>query len=149
MRTHVFALVAVAILSVSGHALASNAVVQPSYDALLAMPTAERKAAFRRLEGGVQLAILQTHVDRWLEANRRRLSASQVALVKEVRDSLTSTRDVEASRRLHEGMQCELWRSDVAALEFPDDQLVAPSWFGDVDHWFRECVWSKAINVVF
>lgn len=70
--------------------------------------------------------------------------------MKDVRDSLTSTRDVEASRRrLYERMQCELWRSDVAALEFPDEQLVAPSWVGDVDHWFRECVWTKAINAVF
>ena len=150
MRKHLFAFAAVAVLSLSDGAFASNAIIQPSYEALLAMPVAERKIAFRNMDGSGQLVILQTHVDRWLAANRNRLTTSQVALVKEVRDSLTSARDSEASRRrLHERMRCELWRSDVTALEFPDDQLPSSSWIADVDYWFYECVYVKAIDAVF
>ena len=52
MRKQALALAAIAVLSLSAGALASTPSVQPSYDALLAMPTAERKTAFRNLDGG-------------------------------------------------------------------------------------------------
>lgn len=149
MRKQALALAAIAVLSLSAGALASNRSVQPSYDALLAMPAAERKTAFRNLDGGAQLAILGMHVDRWLETNRSRLSASQIELIQQVRATLTDNRDLEKSRVLFERMRCELSRSDLSALEFPDDQMGTSSWVRDLDYWVRECVLAKAIEAMF
>jgi hypothetical protein len=78
------------------------------------------------------------------------LSASQVTLVTDVRDSLMpERRDLERQRALHERMRCELWRSDVIALSLPHRDSMSSSRLNDVGVWLRECVVADAIEFVF
>jgi hypothetical protein len=149
MRTAVSFTVSLAIAA-SISVLASNPTVQPSYDALIAMSAAERQATLAAMDQPTRLTMFRTHIDRWLEQNRGRLSSSQAALVTEVRNSLTpEARDLERQRALEQRMRCELWRSDVIALSLPHRDQMSSSTLNDVGHWLRECVVAKAIDVVF
>jgi putative exporter of polyketide antibiotics len=148
MRTAAYTLTATLVFAVS--LLASNETVQPSYDALMAMPAAERQATLAAMGQPARLTMFRTHIDRWLEQNRGRLSANQVGLVTEVRDSLMSAqRDLDAQRALEQRMRCELWRSDVIALSLPHRDSMSSTTLSDVGHWLRECVVAKGIDVVF
>jgi hypothetical protein len=55
----------------------------------MSMPATERQATLTAMGEPSRLMMFRTHIDRWLDENRARLSASQVALVTDVRDSLT------------------------------------------------------------
>ena len=97
-----------------------------------------------------RMMLFRTHIDRWLEQNRRRLSSSQIALVTEVRNSLTPERPVdERIVALERRMRCELWRSDVIAISLPHRDQTSVSWLGDVAYWVDECIVSKVIDAVF
>jgi hypothetical protein len=129
---------------------ASNTTVQPSYDALMAMPAGERQATLRAMDETARRVMFQTHIDRWLDQNRRRLSAGQVALVTEVRNALTQEpRDETRMLALDARMRCELWRSDMIALSLPHRDEMSSSWFNDVRQWVGDCVVSPAIDAVF
>lgn len=150
MRKAAHALTMALVVAASVAILASGSIVQPSYDALMAMPASERRATLQAMEQTARLTVFRTHIDRWLEQNRNRLSTSQVALVTEVRNNLTPERhDPEQMIALERKMQCELWRSDVIALSLPNRDQMSSSWFNDVGHWIRECVVAKAIDAVF
>jgi hypothetical protein len=47
-------------------AVASGSTVQPSYDALMAMPAGERREALRTMDQTTRLMLFRTHIDRWL-----------------------------------------------------------------------------------
>ena len=150
MRTAASRLTVSFVLAASLGALASGPTVQPSYDALMAMPATQRQATLRALDEPAKLELFRTHIDRWLEENRSRLSASQVALVTDVRDALTpERRDLERQRALGYRMLCELWRSDVIALSLPLRDQMSSSRLNDVEEWLSDCVIAPAIDVVF
>ena len=130
--------------------LGADVIVQPSYDALMAMSASERRAALTSMEQPDRLAAFRTHVDRWLEQNRPRLSASQVALVTQVRDNLTSERHASNQMLvLEQRMRCELWRSDAIALALPKRDQMSSSRLNDILSWLDDCVVPKAIDAVF
>src|SRR4029453_4540054 len=79
---------------------ASGRQREASYDAVMAMPVAQRQAALSAMEPDARFALYRTHLERWLETNHHRLSAEKVALVREVHDLLTPAQN--ASRRLVE-----------------------------------------------
>jgi hypothetical protein len=150
MRKVSYTLAAVLVFAAPTVGPASNASVQPSYDALMAMPSAERQAALRGMEEMARRAIFQTHIDRWLSENRRRLSASQFALVTEVRNALMQEpRDQKRMVALDARMRCELWRSDMMALSLPHRDEMSSSWFNDVRRWVGDCVLAPALDAVF
>ena len=150
MRKAVHELMVALFIAVSVGALASGSVAQPSYDALMAMPAGERRAALKTMDESTRMKLFRTHIDRWLEQTRSRLSSSQIALVTEVRDSLTPGRRADAHVvALERRMRCDLWRSDVIALVLPHRDQPSVSWLSDVAYWVDECVVSKVIDAVF
>lgn len=150
MQKRLLALATIAVLSSSAVGLASNDTPQVSYDVFIGLPAAERSAAFRRMAPTDQQLILSTHFNRWLEANRHRLSASQIKLVEEARDAFWRQfmGPPLVNRGLHERLRCGLWRSDLHALNFLEDAQPR-SFITDLDDWFFECVYTKAIDAVF
>jgi hypothetical protein len=150
MRNAAGWLVAALLLAASTGARASNEPVQPSYDALIAMSAAERQAALRAMDEPARLAMFQTHVDRWLAQHRARLSQAQIALVTDVRDTLTpERRDPARQRALEQRMVCELWRSDVIALSLPLRDQMSSSRLNDVGQWLSDCVIAPALDAIF
>jgi hypothetical protein len=138
-------LLAITVLA-SGVVLASNWQSRSSYDALMAMPVQQRQAALRAMEPDAKFAILRTHVQRWLETNRHRLSAEQVTLVREVHDLLTpaqnaSPRMIELTQR----MRCELWHSDVLSLALTQEDQPKGSTLDDFSYWLRKCVVDRIL----
>jgi hypothetical protein len=150
MRTVAYTLTASFVLAGSLGVLASDTTIQPSYDALMAMTASQRQATLRALEEPARLELFRTHIDRWLEQHRGRLSASQVSLVTDLRNTLTTdSRDDERSIALQVRMRCELWRSDVIELSLPHRDTMSSSRLNDIGNWLRECVVAKAIDLVF
>ena len=115
----------------------------------MAMSSDERRATLMTMEEPARLALFRAHIDYWLDQNRDRLSASQAALVTEVRNNLTPGRDDYEMIALERRMRCELWRSDVIAVSLPHRDHMSSSVWQDLSYWFRECVVSKAIDIVF
>ena len=151
MRKAARALTTALLVAASLGGLASNnSIVQPSYDALMAMSATERRTTLQAMDPTARLTMFRTHVDRWLAENRNRLTASQVALVTEVRDNLTPERSASDQMKvLEQRMRCELWRSDAIALALPQRDRMSSSWFNDVHSWLSDCVVPKAIDAVF
>jgi hypothetical protein len=150
MRRATCGFITALLLAVSVGVLASDSILQPSYDALMAMSAEERRSALRGMDEAARMALFRTHIDRWLEQNRSRLSSSQIALLTDVRNSLTpEQRDVDRTSVLERRMRCELWRSDLIAVTLPHRDQMSSSWLGDVAYWVDECVISKVIDAVF
>src|SRR5687767_5296767 len=55
-----------------------------SYDEIFRKPSAERLRVFREMTPGGRALLVRTHAERWLAANRARLSARQIVAVEEV-----------------------------------------------------------------
>jgi len=127
---------------------ASEPATQVSYDALMAMSAQERQETFKALDQPTRLALSRAHMDRWLAANRERLSASQVALATALRNTLTMDRDLDQQVALEERLVCEFWMSDVYAMTLSHSDR-SSSRLQDVSSWVRGCVVEGAIDAVF
>lgn len=55
-----------------------------SYDEFVKLPPPQRRERFNIMSAGNRATIVQTHVKRWLDRNRGRLSASEVAIFEEI-----------------------------------------------------------------
>ena len=149
MRTAAFAFVAVLLTAGAMSVRAADSVIQPSYDALMAMSAEQRQQALKAMDIPTHLALSRTHIDRWLAENRPRLSENQLAIVEEVRDNLTP--ELYRSERLgvlERQMQCELWMSDVFALTLARADRPS-SRFDDVRYWLRSCVLEDVIEFIY
>src|SRR5689334_21021548 len=138
-----------ALLVASLGVSAAGEIVQVSYETVMAMSPTERQAVLRGLEQTELMDLNRINLDRWLEQNRPRLSASQIALVRDVRRSFDAVpRDLSLELALQNRMRCELWRSDVRALSMTHRDEPA-SRLGDWGFWLGECVVKKTVNAVF
>lgn len=149
MRKATFALVAAIWAAGALGVVAAVSTIQPSYDALMAMPSEQRQQALKAMDIPTHLAMSRTHIDRWLAANRARLSDNQVTIVEQVRDHLTpESYRSERLGELERQMQCELWMSDVFALTLARADRRS-SRFEDVRYWLRSCVLDDVIEFIY
>jgi hypothetical protein len=93
-----------------------------SYEQFWSQPFDERGTIFEEITPENRALVMKTHTERWLEANRIRLSAEQVEVVEEVSAFVTPDK-YDSERRdmgkVHE--EAEVLRKKAIALLTPED----------------------------
>lgn len=110
---------------------------------------AETASRFAAMTPEEKAAVVQTHARVWLERNRSRLTARQVAVVQEAIDFVTPelyrspdiAQQVKREEELRAKLRCQVPRSDVmAAFGVLRPRTAESSWFDDLWAWFEDCV---------
>ena len=141
----------VASLGIGAHQDAARpAEVQISYDQFMKLDSASRTSRFREVNPETKAMIMRTHAERWLAANRGRLTNGQVALVQEAIDFVTpalyrNPSDPELKRKsdaLEAKFKCRLRHSDMMAAFGPSQAPPPASWLDDMSAWFSGCLFG-------
>jgi hypothetical protein len=121
---------------------------QITYAAFMALSDRQRWDRFDGLDAETKSMLMRTHANRWLDKNRSRLSAGQIAVMQEVIEYLSpesyrNPGDPQIARRgqeLTEKLKCQLRHSDMLAAIGPHRSPPPASWMNDVWLWFNQCV---------
>jgi hypothetical protein len=121
---------------------------QITYAAFMALNDQQRRERFDAYDADTKSGLMRTHANQWLDKNRTRLSASQIAVMQEViaylsPETYRNPGDAQIARRgqeLTEKLKCQLRHSDVLAAIGPHRSPSSASWMNDVWFWFNQCV---------
>jgi hypothetical protein len=87
-----------------------------SYDRFMPKPLEERIRIFNDVSAENRAELMKTHIERWLAANRRRLTGEQVAVVEEIIPFITPEKyraDRDAEKVVRE---VEVWQEKAEAV---------------------------------
>jgi hypothetical protein len=121
---------------------------QITYAAFMALSDQQRRDRFDGFDAETKSVLMRTHANQWLDKNRTRLSASQIALMQDLiaylsPEAYRNPGDPQIARRgkeLTEKVKCQLRNSDVLAAIGPHRSPPPASWMNDVWLWFTACV---------
>jgi hypothetical protein len=123
--------------------------IQISYESFIALDLDARAERFREVNPETKAHLMRTHAERWLAANRERLSAGQIELVQEViafiipeHYATDTEEEARRSRELEEKLRCRLRYSDIMTafkLTLPPPEA---SWTRDVQFWLSACLFG-------
>ena len=156
MRFVIIAATTVITLGAASSALAAHqgtapvAQVQMSYDQFMKLDSVSRVSRFREVNAETKAMIMRTHAERWLAANRGRLTNDQVALVREAIGFVTpalyrNPSDPELKQKsdaLEAKLNCRLRHSDMMAAFSPGQAPPPASWLDDLSAWFSGCLFG-------
>ena len=144
-----YAIIVVVALGLAGQPAALDLRAQKpviSYEAFLQLDESARRERFDKYDPDTKSYLMRTHATRWLEQNRARLNAPQVALINELIDFLSpsafaGTPEAQTkSRELMEKLQCQFTSSDLVAAFRPDQTPPRTNWLSEIWEWLENCV---------
>jgi hypothetical protein len=126
----------------------SPAPTEMTYAAFMALNDQQKRDRFAQFNAETKSVLMRTHANQWLDKNRTRLSASQIALMQEMiaylsPEAYRNPSDPHIARRgqeLTDKFKCQLRNSDVLAAIGPHRSPPSASWMNDVWFWFTACV---------
>lgn len=130
------------------------AAVQIPYEEFMKLDPSSRRARFERANAETRATIMRTHAERWLTANRARLTSTQIDLVQQVIALVTpalyrNPTDPELKKQLdalEANLTCRMRHSDILAAFKPSRDPIPASWLEDLQFWFGECLLERVIR---
>jgi len=157
IRIFVMIMVVVGAVGLNGNTRQDTSgpgTVQISYEEFMKLSSSSRRARFSGANPETKAIIMRTHAERWLAANRGRLTTGQVSLVEQLIALVTpawyrNPVDPEAKRKfdaLEAQLRCRVRRSDLMAAFKPSLDPVPASWLDDLRAWFGDCLLDRVLR---